>query len=78
MDNSGIEEVESEQCVCQACEENMKNCMRKRDMVRWQIQRDTCCVSSCSVMASIRKHPFSWTEMCSSTKIASIDCDSVE
>ena len=25
---SGIEEVESEQCVYQACEANMKECMR--------------------------------------------------
>ena len=24
-------------------------------------------------LASVHKHPFSWTEMCSSTKIASID-----
>ena len=32
MDNSGIEGVESEQCVCQACEANMKECVRKRIM----------------------------------------------
>ena len=44
--------------------------------LRWQ---GLCCVPSCSAMASIHKHPFRWREMCSrSTKIASIDCDSVE
>ena len=43
-----------------------------------QVQRDLCHVPSCSAMANICKHPFSWIEICSSTKIASIDCDSVE
>ena len=35
----------------------------------------------CSILFSHGKHckhPFSWIEICSSTKIASIDCDSVE
>ena len=49
MGNSGIEDVDSEQCVCQTCEENMKECMRKRDTVRLQVQRDMCCALSCSV-----------------------------
>ena len=31
-----------------------------------------------AAMAKVCKHPFSWTEICSSTKIASIDYDSVE
>ena len=55
VDSSGIEEIESEQCVCQTCEESMKECMWKRDEMR--VQRDMCCVSSCSVIASIRKYP---------------------
>ena len=29
MDNFGIEEVKSDQCVCQTCEVSMKECMRK-------------------------------------------------
>ena len=60
------------------CVRHVRKIRRRRDIVRWQVQRDMCCVSSCSVVASIRKHPFSWTEMSSSTKTASIDCDSVE
>ena len=43
----------------------MKECTRKRDnckVFRWQVQRDLCCVSSCSAMANIHKHPFSWRE----------------
>ena len=40
---------------------------------------DFYCVPSCSVMASIGKHLFGWTEIiCTSTKIATIDCISIE
>ena len=61
----------------------MKECMRKRDngevfRLRWQVQRELCCVPSCSAMARIHKHPFSWTEIYSSTKIESINGDLVE
>ena len=38
--------------------------------------REICAVFH--LAANILKHPFSWTEMCSSTKIASIDCDAVQ
>ena len=31
--------------------------------LRWQLQRDLFCVPSCSAMANVRKHPFSWTDM---------------
>ena len=34
VDNSGVKGIESEQCVHQACEANMKECTRKRIMVR--------------------------------------------
>ena len=40
--------------------------------LRWQVLRDLC------AMANIGKDPFSWTEIFSSTKIASINCDSLE
>ncbi len=31
LDNSGLEKILNEQCVCRACEASMKECMNKRD-----------------------------------------------
>ncbi len=83
LDNSGLEKILNEQCVCRACEASMKECMKKRDngevfKPRWQVQIDLCCVPSCTAMASIHKHPFSWTDICSSIENESIYSDSLQ
>lgn len=68
------------QCVCRACEVSAKDCMKKWESgtvykLRWQTQSIDCSVPSCSQKCSIRKHPFSWGDICSAVGIASIQCD---
>ena len=81
VDSCEIEEIESESVCVRHVNEGVYEVEDNGEefRLRWQAQRDLCCVPSFSAtMVNICKHPFSWTEICSSTKIASIDCDSVE
>ncbi len=64
-------EIENRQCVCRACEVSAKDCMKKNHngeayRLRWRVQIDRCSVPACSIDADIRRHAFSWRDICDS------------
>ena len=75
---ASVHDEMSSQCVCRACEVGAKDCMKKRNggetfKCRWQVQRHQCSVPSCAQMGGVCKHPFSWSDVCVSVGIASVE-----